>query len=225
MTPTAARTGPPLVGRFAALLALVVVTLVGVRWIVEPDHSRRNLEFMPDMSVSPATESQTVAGALPGGYSQQALVAGVVPRGVTPFRYGPDDAEAQRAGRELSSPFAADDAAAQARGAEVFRIHCVPCHDAAGGGQGTAVLRGMLPPPPLKGINAMQMPDGQMFHVLTLGSGNMPAMRTRLSAADRWAVIRHVRALQTAKAAAPEEATPPQEGAPGETAPGKEENR
>jgi len=210
MTDQSARTGAPSAGRFVVLLVVVVVILIGARWALLPDHARRNVEYMPEMTTSPAVESQTLAAMLPQGMSQQPLVAGVVPRGALPFRFGLDEEEAKRAGRELTSPIADDDEAATKRGAEVYRIHCVPCHDVAGAGQGLAVLRGMQQPPLFKGVNAMEMPDGQMFHLLTLGRGNMPAMRARLDAADRWAVIRHVRVLQTAKAeTAPETAPDP----------------
>ena len=149
--------------------------------------------------------------ALPGGLGQQALVAGVVPRGQMPFRYGTGEEEAQRAGRELRNPYAKGDVAALARGADVYRVHCVPCHDATGAGRGTAVMRGMLPPPPFAGSNAMQMADGRMFHLLTLGRGNMPAMGGRIDADDRWSAVLHVRALQSSvapsAAPAPEEET------------------
>jgi mono/diheme cytochrome c family protein len=40
------------------------------------------------------------------------------------------------------------------------------------------------------------MKDGQMFHVLTYGQGNMPAFSSTLSRDDRWSVILHVRLLQ-----------------------------
>ena len=130
-------------------------------------------------------------------------------RDARPFHFGKDPEEAKRAGRELISPFAAEDESATARGSEVYRIHCVPCHDVAGEGQGLAVLRGMLPPPPFKGASAMEMPDGQMFHVLTLGRGNMPSMQARIDDADRWRVIRHIRTLQAAQ---PEVRTAPDDG-------------
>ena len=183
-------------GRLLALLVVVVAILAGFRWLVSPDYTLRNFEYFPEMATSLAVESQSPAAQLPEGLAQQRLVAGVVARGRRPFRFGADDAEAQRAGRELTSLIAAGDTAAAERGAEVYRIHCTPCHDATGGGQGPAVLRGMQAPPPMQGASAVAMPDGQMFHVLTLGRGYMPAMGARLEPHDRWCVIRHVRALQ-----------------------------
>ncbi len=203
ITPSEARTGGSPIGRFAVLLVGVVAVLAGLRWLITPDLEQRNYEFFPDMATSLALESQSTSTVLATGLGQQALVAGVVPRGRLPFHYAATDEEAARAGRELANPFAKDDAAALTRGAEVFRVHCVPCHDVGGAGAGPAVMRGMLPPPPFAGANAMQMEDGRIFHLLTRGRGNMPAMGSRLDADDRWRAVLHVRALQATPAPQP----------------------
>jgi mono/diheme cytochrome c family protein len=211
MTDSDARKERSPIGRFALLLLGVVAVLAGVRWLVTPDLDRRNFEYFPDMATSLALESQSLSSVFPDGLGEQALVAGVVPRGRLPFRFGKSEEESIRAGRELHSPLGEDDAGALTRGAEVYRIHCVPCHGVAGDGHGAAVMRGMLPPPPFTGASAMDMNDGRMFHVLTVGRGNMPAMAGRLDAGDRWRVISHVRALQRAPAEEAPEAPPPEE--------------
>jgi len=181
------------------LLVFSIVCL-GVLAIVQnvarPDLQRRNYEFMPEMVESVAAESQSAFAALPGGLTRQSLVPGVVVRGSTPFRYGVGAEEELRAGRELTNPFADDDADTLARGAEVYRIYCLPCHAADGGGQGPVVQRGMPPPTSFKGANAMQMTDGSMFHVLTVGRNNMASYAGQVSVPDRWKVIRHIRQLQ-----------------------------
>ena len=46
------------------------------------------------------------------------------------------------------------------------------------------------------------MPDGQMFHVLTFGQGNMAAYAAQVERDDRWRVIAYIRQLQ-GQAAAP----------------------
>jgi hypothetical protein len=40
------------------------------------------------------------------------------------------------------------------------------------------------------------MKDGQMFHILTHGQGNMASYAGQLLSADRWQVILHIRSLQ-----------------------------
>jgi hypothetical protein len=42
-------------------------------------------------------------------------------------------------------------------------------------------------------------PDGQLFDIITNGSGLMPAYRWPIPPADRWAIIAHVRELERAR--------------------------
>ncbi len=191
-----ARSGPSPISRFLVLTVVVIGLLVGFRWLVTPDTSRRHLEFFPDMATSPAVESQSLAAILPFGLSQQALPDGVVARGALPFPYGPDAEEAARAGRELRSPMSVESETDMQRGADVYRIHCSTCHDATGAGLGPAVMRGMLQPTSMLSAASKQVPDGTLFHLLTKGRGNMPAMAARIDVDDRWRAILHVRRLQ-----------------------------
>jgi len=41
------------------------------------------------------------------------------------------------------------------------------------------------------------MRDGQLFHILTFGQGNMPAHAAQLSREDRWKAVVHIRTLQS----------------------------
>jgi len=178
--------------------AVVMVLLYGLHAAVTPDLSERNVEFMTEMVYSQANESFSGSSVLAGGRTQQGLVAGVVPRGALPFAFGDGAEEAARAGRELANPFAAGDEAAVKRGAALFGIYCALCHDGAGNGRGTIVEHGMLPPPSLHALRAQQMGDGEMFHILTRGQGNMASHAAQLSPDERWKVILHVRRLQEA---------------------------
>jgi mono/diheme cytochrome c family protein len=45
---------------------------------------------------------------------------------------------------------------------------------------------------------AVQMKDGQMFHILTYGQNNMPSYASQVSPEDRWSVITYVRSMQAA---------------------------
>ena len=181
-------------------LLVAGVAIAGVllllRAVSASDPGQRRFEIFTEMAYSRAFESDTPNPFFADGKTRQPLVAGVVPRGHEVFRYGASPEEAARAGRELTSPFAADDAAAAAAGGRLFAISCTPCHDARGGGQGRAALRGVLPPPSLHGASATGLPDGAFYHLLTLGRGNMAAVAGQLSPRERWQVIAHVRALQ-----------------------------
>jgi mono/diheme cytochrome c family protein len=184
--------------RVALVAGAAVVLLGGMRLLFAHDPSERGLEFFPDMAVTPARKAFTADACFSDGKTEQPLPAGVVVRDRAPFPYRATPEDAARAGEELANPFAADDAAALARGAQRFATFCVVCHDANGGGRGTAVQRGMVPPPSLLAERAKTLKDGQLFHVLTLGQGNMASYAAQLAAEDRWKVILHIRKLQKA---------------------------
>jgi mono/diheme cytochrome c family protein len=171
--------------------------LLALEVLLRPTPGERNYEALTEMVYSKAAESLSPNAVLPGQKTQQAVVAGVVVRGQMPFHYGLGQEEAARAGRELGNPFE-DSPEVLERGGLIYRRFCVVCHAGDGGGQGPVVLRGMLPPPSLFGARAMAIADGEMFHVLTLGQGNMASYAAQVSAADRWKVIRHVRSMQEA---------------------------
>ena len=181
--------------KFLGLSALCILLLLGLQQALRPNTQVRNYRFLPEMVESVAAESQGVFAALPGGLTEQALVPGVVVRGALPFRYEQGQEEEERAGRELQNPFT-DTLEVLARGAEVFRIYCSVCHGLDGLGRGPVVLRGLPPPTSLLGVSAMEMKDGRMFHVVTLGRNNMASYAAQVSAEDRWRVIRYVRKLQ-----------------------------
>lgn len=186
----------PLAGPAVGALAAAVV-VAALRFALTPDPASAGVEFLPDMARSPAYASQCEGAPTADGVADRAVPAGTIVRGVQPFRYGPGPDEARRAGTELRNPFAAGDAAAEARGAVVFSRFCTPCHGADGEGRGGAVLRGLLPPPSLLGERARRMPDGEAFHVLTAGQGNMPSYAVQVDAADRWKAVLHMRRLQS----------------------------
>jgi mono/diheme cytochrome c family protein len=82
------------------------------------------------------------------------------------------------------------------RGAFLFRSDCQMCHGPEGKGDGPMIQRGIPPSAALVAENAVQMKDGQMFHVLTYGQRNMSPHVAQLSREDRWKVILYVRSLQ-----------------------------
>jgi mono/diheme cytochrome c family protein len=87
-------------------------------------------------------------------------------------------------------------AATMARGRERFNIYCSPCHGRTGQGDGMIVLRGYRRPPSLLQDRLIGAPVGHFFDVITNGFGAMPDYAAQIRAADRWAIIAYVRALQ-----------------------------
>lgn len=180
-----------------ATLVVIVVLLV-LKALLAPDPSVRNYEFLPDMAYSPAAESLTLSTVLPGGKTQQPLVPGVVTREAEFFPYGTGTEEAARAGRELKNPFSLKDEEAVTRGAWAYAVYCDHCHGADGSGNGTAVKRGMIPPPSLLGARSRTIKDGEIFHIVTRGQNNMASHAAQIPPEDRWKIILHIRKLQGA---------------------------
>jgi len=185
-------------GSVALIILLVVVLagLIGLHWIILPDPSRRNYEFLPGMVESVAHDAQSPALRADGTRIDLRPPRGSVARGYIPFAYEATPEGALLAGRELSNPVPVEDADAVARGAFVFATFCSVCHGAAGHGDGTVTLRGVPPPPSLLLDHAVEMSDGQMFHVITLGQANMSSYASQVEREDRWRVIRYIRTLQ-----------------------------
>jgi cytochrome c len=129
-------------------------------------------------------------------------VHGTIARGYHPFHYAKSDAEAERAGRELTDPFHPTKPTLE-KGQLLYETYCLVCHGAQGKGDGP--ISSKIPPPPsYKSERVLGFLPGRIFHVITLGSGKMPSYAAQLSPEDRWLIITYVRAvLQELPEAAP----------------------
>lgn len=184
-----------------ALNLLLIAALCAVSALVvamQRDFTRPNYEFMPEMVHSPASAAFDANAIFADGKTLQPPPEGALAYGAERFHYGPGPEEAQRAGRELANPFAEDENVAEhvARGRAVYRSFCFPCHGSGGGGDGPVAQRGYPPPPSLMAENARAMKDGQLFHVVTRGQGNMPPHAVQVAPDDRWKVALYIRSLQ-----------------------------
>ncbi len=226
--------------RVNVALALLLGLIVAAHWAVPSAPTQRNFHFFPDMVDSLAHEAQAPAPLLATGLAVDLRPPeGSVARGYLPLLYEATPEGAARAGIELRGPYsaggamaegdtatnntvAADAAAAEAaaveRGGFVFATFCTTCHGAGGEGDGPVTQRGVPPPPSLLLPHALELADGQMYHITTFGQGNMAGYASQVERADRWNVISYIRTLQAAVTAQVAEVTPP-EVAPPEVAP------
>lgn len=187
-------------------LFLLLLSLLGFNWWASPDQSKPNFEFLPQMAHGARYNAFAANPNFADGKTLQAPVPGAIARGELPLHYAPTAADAARAGEELLSPVVTGNVRARARGEQVFRDFCTPCHGGDAAGMGPVTKHGIPPPPSLFAPHAAQMKDGQFFHILTYGQNNMAAYAGQVSRADRWNVIAYVRSLQAGKqppAAAP----------------------
>ena len=87
------------------------------------------------------------------------------------------------------------------RGRERYDVFCAPCHDRTGSGNGMIVRRGYRRPPTYHSDRLRQQRNGYLYDVITRGFGAMPDYATQIPAADRWAIVAYIRALQLSQQA------------------------
>jgi mono/diheme cytochrome c family protein len=186
-------------------------------------------EYMPDMARGPGYKAFAPNAATRNGITLQRPVAGTIKRGFRPFHYGKGEAEATRAGVELTSPFHATEATI-AKGKALYEIYCLVCHGEQGKGDGP--ISSKIPPPPsYKSERLLAYPPGRIFHVITMGANKMPSYAVQLVPEERWLVITYVRSQlqglpeappgigEGASAGSGSETTAPETAAPAASAP------
>lgn len=188
-------------GQFTSLVFVLVILTAGLCFVIpERDPRQPNLEFLPESQMvhSPAYHSFQPNPNFPDGLTLRTPPFGTVPHNQPPLHYQGTFSDSSRAGLELHNPFTAKDEARLNRGSLVYANFCEVCHGSLGQGNGPITRGGFPPPASLLADRALpaNMKDGQMFHILTYGQGNMPAFASRLPRDDRWSAILYVRMLQ-----------------------------
>lgn len=187
--------------RHRAAIAALALTLSGCGLLRGCTSSRPPIHINPSMDDQPKALPQTSSGFFYDGSELRLPVEGTVARGGLReddafFKgMGPD-------GKPVAKIPVPVDAAMLARGSARYAIYCQPCHDARGDGKGILFQRGNVPTSSFHLEKIRAYPDGQMFDIMTNGSGLMPAYRWPIPPADRWAIIAHIRELQRERAEA-----------------------
>jgi len=177
------------------ILLLLFMVVLFLNLALRPDPKTPNVEFLPEMVRTDRYNAYSGHPDLPNGSTLQPPVPGTIPRGQMPLHFTASPEDALRAGLELASPLPPDGEAIK-RGRFVYQNFCQPCHGPGGSGNGPVSMRGFPAPPSLLAERALRMKDGQMFHVVTYGQGNMASYASQLSRKDRWKVVAFIRELQ-----------------------------
>lgn len=183
------------------ILAAVALGLSGC----ERDPERREIQYMPDMYFNQAVKSQEPNAFFADGSGMRTPPAGTISRTARYYPYS--IIEGEKAGKELVNPIPVS-AETLATGRKYYNIHCKVCHGVVGSGDGMVTLanreKGMPIPPQLYSEKIRtEWADGQIFHTIKMGQGQMPAYDGRMTDEQKWAVVHYVRAL--GMAAAPSE--------------------
>jgi len=176
-----------------ALAALIVVTAVSC--YREKVSEREPIHLNPNMDSQPKKKPQSHSDFFRDGAAMRQPVGGTVARGDL------REDSVYYTGKNASGLFVMHSPVPVTkqlvnRGRERFNIYCAPCHGRAGDGRGIMMEYKYPPPPTYHQDRIRQMPDGQIFDVITNGIRNMPSYRHQVPVADRWAIVSYLRALQ-----------------------------
>ena len=94
------------------------------------------------------------------------------------------------------NPVDADEVSIQ-RGAELYKINCIPCHGAKGLGDGVIGTFFEFKPADLTSVTVQQNSDGALFLVVSNGvEGRMPPLNENFSVRERWDVVNYIHTLK-----------------------------
>ncbi len=182
-----------------AAFVVIFLTLSGCGLMRGCTSSQPPIHLNPSMDSQPKLQPQASSDFFYNGAGMRLPVEGTVARN----ELREDDAFYRGIGPDgkpvTTNPLAIDDAVV-ARGAARYAIYCQPCHDARGDGKGILFQRGNVPTSSFHSEKLRAYPDGQMFDIVTNGSGLMPSYKWPIPPADRWAIIAHVRKLERERA-------------------------
>ncbi len=175
----------------ALALVLVAAPFAGCRGGVS---KKPPVHLVPDMDVQPKYRAQGPSAFLPNGMAMQVAPAGTVARGTLPDTQLQAFLQADGA-FVTQSPIKAT-AAVYERGRAMFNVHCAPCHDRTGSGQGLVAKRWPVAVPSFYAAERADMPLGRVVKAITEGFNTMPSYAHQVAWEDRWAIALYVHALQ-----------------------------
>lgn len=178
--------------RFLNLFWVVVLILA----LTACDHDRNQpgYTFYPDMEQSLAYETYSANPNFKDGKTNQLPVANTISRNHIPYRFVKNDSSLLAAGRELENPYKGKDSVL-VEGKRLYTIYCSSCHGDKGDGKGLLFTSGKYPYPPasLLSEKVRQRPDGELFHIISVGYGIMGAHQTLVTEKERWMIIEYIR--------------------------------
>jgi mono/diheme cytochrome c family protein len=174
---------------------LILLGLVFISLACGKDKNTRELQYMPDMYVSPAIKAQEADPENPGQSLMREPVTGTIPRdGIIPYQIAAADT---LAANDLINPLPVTEEVL-ASGRKYFDIYCTVCHGPNGAGDGPIIPK-MTKPPVIYSEKVTAWTDGRIYHTITHGQGNMPSYKSSVDPMTRWAIIHYVRVLQKAQ--------------------------
>ncbi len=181
-----------ILNRYVSILVLVLIFLS-----CDNDRNKPGYSYFPDMEQSRSYETYTENPVLEGGKTNLLPVEHTVPRGNIPYQFEKTDENRKLAGLKLLNPYLSQgkDAKAIEEGKRLYNIYCIHCHGEKGDGKGFLYTSGKYsyPPASLLVDKVAGNPDGEIFHVISVGFGVMGAHQGQIMPDDRWKIASYIR--------------------------------
>ena len=162
------------------------------------DNNHPGYVYLPDMDESRAYETYSENPNFVDGKTMQAPVQGTIARGEIPYPLTKEnEKDVLLAGKKFKNPYSPTPEIIS-QGKQLYERFCITCHGNLGDGNGHLYTSGryLFPPRNLLEEKQKDRPDGEIYHVITVGYGIMGAHGPQIKQADRWKIITYVRELQ-----------------------------
>jgi mono/diheme cytochrome c family protein len=158
------------------------------------DNNNPGYDYLPEMDLSRAYDAYSENPVYKDGKTMQPPVEGTVARGKIPYPYTKDDDDLLLAGTTIFNPLEYTSEIIE-RGEILYDRFCINCHGIKGDGQGNLFTSGKYtyPPSNLTLEVTRNRPDGELYHIITVGKGIMGAHGPQIRPDDRWKIIMYVR--------------------------------
>lgn len=195
---------------FLAIFVLAVAVVVGILGFRGTHFRKPPLYIFPDMEFQLKLRPQKENGFFTNGITSQLHIPGTIARS-TPLQsangpvYPYEDSPINTGHITGTTNFIETNpmpitAELLKRGQQRFTINCTPCHGATGEGKGiTQKIGAMAVVANLHDKRIVELPDGELFFVITNGRNLMGAYGANVTVEDRWAIIAYLRALQLSR--------------------------
>jgi hypothetical protein len=195
---------------FLAIFVLAVAVVVGVLGFRGTHFRKPPLYIFPDMEFQLKLRPQKENGFFTNGMTSQLPIPGTIARS-TPLQsatgpvYPFEDSPVNTGHITGTTNFIENNpmpitAEMLKRGQQRFTINCTPCHGATGEGKGiTQKIGAMAVVANLHDKRIVELPDGELFFVISNGRNLMGAYGANITLEDRWAIIAYLRALQLSR--------------------------
>lgn len=195
------------------LLGIAAVSMVFTSCF--KDKNSPGFEYMPDMYYSPAYKPGEKNPNFTDGKTNQDPVSGTIAHSFDrskminfmPYPYSNTPSGRDSAIAFLKNPLEPTEANL-AEGKRLYEVFCIACHGKEGQGDGSVVKVLLakenygLQPPAYNSDQLKNITEGQIYHAMQYGKGNMGPYASQLSAYERWQIVFYVQQLQKAGGAA-----------------------